>query len=468
MTVPDIRHVVVLMLENRSFDCMLGQLYPASDAFDGLTGTEVNVWHNGNEQTAVPVWTDPTTGPGAVTVPDPDPGELFTDIREQLSGKPGFDAPMGGFVDNYMARPATQTPPHPEAVMHYFTEAHVPVISQLARAFGVSDRWFASAPCQTWPNRLFAHTGSAGGDVNNTPLHVPYMMPTTFERVAAGGKTWGIFFHDFPQTATLGRLWPHIEGFHRFNDFLLDAASGNLPSYSFIEPRYFPDVIGNKMPNDEHPPHNVAYGEELIAAVYNALRAGPDWGNTLLIITYDEHGGTFDHVFPGHAVPPGGPTPDGFGFGSFGVRVPAVIVSPYVIAGSIIRAPGSTPFDHTSIFKTLQELFGLDPSPLTPRTAAAPSLLGALSASPDNDGPERVVSAAPQSDPVEVSRLAALPPNGMQQSLSKAAVRLPTLGADLTLHIRRLAAASQITSDHPTSADAAAAANAHVSAFLGK
>jgi phospholipase C len=468
MTVPDIRHVVVLMLENRSFDCMLGQLYPASDVFDGLTGTEANVWHNGSEQTAVPVWTDPTRGPGAVTVPDPDPGELFTDIREQLSGMPGFDAPMGGFVDNYMAQPTTQTPPRPEAVMHYFTEAHVPVISQLARAFGVSDRWFASAPCQTWPNRLFAHTGSAGGDVNNTPLHVPYMMPTTFERVAAGGKTWGIFFHDFPQTATLGRLWPHIEGFHRFNDFLVDAVSGNLPSYSFIEPRYFPDVIGNKMPNDEHPPHNVAYGEDLIATVYNALRAGAAWRNTLLIITYDEHGGTFDHVFPGHAVPPGGPTPDGFGFDSFGVRVPAVIVSPYVMAGSIIRAPGSTPFDHTSIFKTLQELFRLDPSPLTPRTAAAPSLFGALSASPDNDGPERVVSPAPQPDPAEVSRLAALPPNGMQQSLSKAAVKLPTLGADLTLHMRRAAAASQIAPDYPTSADAAAAANAHVSAFLGK
>jgi phospholipase C len=468
MTVPDIRHVVVLMLENRSFDCMLGQLYPASDAFDGLTGAEANVWHNGNDQEAVPVWTDPTMGPGATTVPNPDPGELFKDIREQLSGKSGFNAPMGGFVDNYMAQPATQTPPRPEAVMHYFTEAHVPVISQLARAFGVSDRWFASAPCQTWPNRLFAHTGSAGGDVNNTPLHVPYMMPTTFERVAAGGKTWGIFFHDFPQAATLGRLWPHIEGFHRFNDFLLDAASGNLPSYSFIEPRYFADVTGNKMPNDEHPPHNVAYGEELIATVYNALRAGPAWRNTLLIITYDEHGGSFDHVIPGRAAPPGGPSPDGFGFDSFGVRVPAVIVSPYVIAGSIIRAPGSTPFDHTSIFKTLQELFRLDPSPLTPRTAAAPSLLGALSASPDNDGPQRVVSAAPQADPVEVSRLGALPPNVMQQSLSKAAVRLPTLGADLTLHIRRLAAASQITPDHPTAADAAAAANAHVSAFLGK
>jgi phospholipase C len=468
MTVPDIRHVVVLMLENRSFDCMLGQLYPASGTFDGLTGTETNIWHNGTAQTAFPVWTDPTMGPGDLTVPDPDPGELFTDIHEQLSGKSGFGAPMGGFVDNYMAQPASQTPPSPEAVMHYFTQAHVPVISQLARAFGVSDQWFASAPCQTWPNRLFAHTGSAGGDVNNTPLHVPYMMPTTFERVAAGGKSWGIYFHDFPQAATLGRLWPHIEDFHRFDDFPRDAASGNLPAYSFIEPRYYADVIGNEMPNDEHPPHNVAYGEALIATVYNALRAGPAWRNTLLIITYDEHGGCFDHVLPGHAASPGGAMPDGFGFDAFGVRVPAVIVSPYVAAGSIIRAPGSTPFDHTSIFKTLQELFGLDPSPLTPRTAAAPSLLGGLSASPDNDGPENVTSAAPQADPVEVARLAALAPNDMQQSLSKAAAKLPTFGADTALHAQRMAAAPLIAPDYPTVATAAAGAVAHLRAFLGK
>ncbi len=468
MPAPDIRHVVALLLENRSFDCMLGQLYPASEAFDGLTGTETNIWHHGDERTEIAVWTDATMDPGSVLVPDPDPGERFKDIQEQISGQSGFAAPMGGFVDNYMSQPISKVTPRPEAVMHYFTQAHVPVISQLARAFGVSDQWFASAPCQTWPNRLFAHTGSAGGDVNNTPDHVPYMMPTTFERVAARDRTWGIFFHDFPQTATLGRLWSHPGGFHRFDNFLLDAATGNLPSYSFIEPRYFADIIGNKMPNDEHPPHNVADGEELIATVYNALRVGPAWRNTLLIITYDEHGGCFDHVLPREAAPPGGPTPDGFSFGRFGVRVPAVIVSPYVAAGRIIRPPGSTPFDHTSIFKTLQELFGLDPSPLTPRTAAAPSLLAVLTATPDNDGPASVASAASQADPAEVSRLAALPPNGMQQGLARAAVKLPTFGANPTLHIRRLAAAPQIMPDHPTVASAAGAAIAHFGAFIGK
>ena len=456
------------MLENRSFDCMLGQLHPASGLFDGLTGTETNVWHHGNTPAEIAVWTDATMGPGAVLVPDPDPGEQFTDIEEQISGRSGFASPMGGFVDNYMSQPVGTVAPRPEAVMHYFTPAHVPVISQLARAFGVSDRWFASAPCQTWPNRLFAHTGSAGGDVNNTPDHVPYMMPTTFERVAASGRTWGIFFHDVPQAATLGRLWSHPGGFRRFDSFPPDAAAGTLPSYSFIEPRYFADVTGSEMPNDEHPPHNVADGEALIASVYNALRAGPAWRNTLLIITYDEHGGCFDHVLPGEAAPPGGPAPDGFSFGRFGVRVPAVIVSPYVAAGRIIRPAGSTPFDHTSIFRTLQELFGLDPSPLSPRTAAAPSLLAALTATPDNDGPASVASAASRADPAEVSRVAARPPNGMQQGLARAAVKLPTFGADLALHIRRLADAPPNMPVHQTVAAAAGAAIAHFGAFIGK
>ena len=132
----------------------------------------------------------------------------------------------------------------------------------------------------------------------------------------------------------------------------------------------------NKIPNDAHPPHNVAYGEQLIADVYNALRAGPGWKQTLLVITCDEHGGCYDHVPPPQATPPDVLRPDGFDFSYFGVRVPAVIVSPYVKAGSVIRPPGTTPFDHTSIIATLRKLFNF--APLTHRDAAAPDLLAAL------------------------------------------------------------------------------------------
>jgi phospholipase C len=463
---PDIEHVVVLMLENRSFDCMLGQLYPASDQFDGLLGTETNIWHNGAEARSVSVWTDATGGSAAMAAPDPDPGEMFTDIGVQIHGKAGFASPMGGFVDNYMSQPPGNPPPSPDGVMHYFTQAHVPAISQLARAFGVSDRWFASAPCQTWPNRLFAHTGSAGGDVNNTALHVPYMMPTTFERVADGGKSWGIYFHDFPQTATLGRLWWHAGGFHFFDRFLADAAAGTLPAYSFIEPRYFADLTDNEMPNDQHPPHNVGYGDGLIANVYNALRAGA-WEKTLLIITYDEHGGCFDHVFPGPAASPGGPYPDGYQFDGYGVRVPAVIVSPFVEAGSVIRPEGATPFDHSTIFKTLQDIFGLSAAPLTPRAAAAPSLAGHLLATPDNLGPISIAVAPPVPAAGEVSRAASLPPNRQQAALSKAASVLPTFGANTDLHIERIQTAPSPLPEHVTVGDAGSAAAVHMAAFLG-
>lgn len=462
---PDIRHVVVLMLENRSFDCMLGRLYPASGRFDGLTGSEQNIWHREQGQDTETVWTDSSPEKAGYTIPDPDPGEAFEDMHQQIHGSAQHPAKMGGFVDNWMSLSKQDRQRQLNAVMHYFTPDALPVLSGLARSFGVSDRWFASAPCQTWPNRLFANTGCAGGDVNNRPEDVPYLMETVFERVAGGGKSWGIYFHDFPQAAVLGRLWPHIGGFHGFDEFHKHASAGTLPSYSFIEPRYYPDPDSGKAPNDQHPPHDVAMGEELIAAVYNALRSGPNWRNTLLIVTYDEHGGCYDHVFPGRAAATGEKAQNGYAFDTFGVRVPAVIVSPYVPAGSIIRPNGDTPFDHTSIFKTLQDLFGLDKKPLTPRTAAAPSLLSALSASPENDGPSQVKPRPERAD--NVQQLASAPPNPLQQSLAQAAVQLPTFGADVERHIKRLMDARQIPPVHGKTADALSAATAHLKAFLG-
>jgi len=362
----DIKHVVVLMLENRSFDSMLGQLYPSDDTFDGLTGTEQNIWHKpGGLQQVVTVWKSPELTRTAACIPDPDPGELFTDIHMQIQGLVADGQPnngsatMGGFVDNYMPQPlpdpAIDPPPDPGAVMHYFTPDQVPVISQLARAFGVSDRWHASAPCQTWPNRFFAHTGTANGYVNNSPTHFPYTMQTVFNRLEDAKQSWKVYFHDIPQSATLARLWDNTVTNFRFfdKDFESDAKNGRLPAYSFIEPRYFTDPVLGRVPNDQHPPHNIAHGEALIARVYNAVRGGPGWKNTLLIITYDEHGGCYDHVVPPPATPPGGQTPDRYNFDSFGVRVPAVIVSPWVPKGAKIRPPGTTPFDHTSIIATL-------------------------------------------------------------------------------------------------------------------
>jgi phospholipase C len=471
----EIRHVVVLMLENRSFDCMLGRLYPKSPDFDGLEGVESNIWHKPDgDQAQILVWNDPAAAARALTVPDPDPGELFTDIHMQIYGLTATGAPnpgppdMGGFVDNYMRQPKTSPVPDPYSVMHYFVPEQVPVISELARSFAVSDRWFAPAPCQTWPNRFFAHSATAGGYVNNSPTHFPYLMETVFNRLDGVRQSWRIYFHDIPQSSTLSKIWGDVvTHFRSFDpDFARDAAAGHLPAYSFIEPRYFADVVTHKMPSDEHPPHDIAYGEALIAAVYNAVRAGPGWQQTLLIVTYDEHGGCYDHVVPPSATPPGGPTPDGFDFGVFGVRVPAVIVSPYVRPGSVIRPAGSTPFDHTSIIATLRALHGF--APLTARDITAPTLLPALEAQPINDGPAAITAPAVAPAPERVARVAARPPNDLQRSLSTTAVLLPTWGADVGAHIARLGAVPDQTPLHQTAAAAAADATAHMKAFLGK
>ena len=180
-TLDNIQHVFVLMLENRSFDSLLGTLYPKSDGFNGLSGTESNPDVDG---TPVPVWTGGDGTP--MNIPDPDPGELWSDINTQLFGQPDAPDPslaptMNGFVLNYQNQAKQSSVGYiANRVMHHYSPEQVPVISALARQFAVSDCWHASAPCQTWPNRFFVHTGTANGYENNSPAHVSYEMPTIF------------------------------------------------------------------------------------------------------------------------------------------------------------------------------------------------------------------------------------------------------------------------------------------------
>jgi len=417
-----VEHVVVLMLENRSFDCMLGRLYPDRPDFDGLRGGESNPWHREDgsiEQ--VPAWNDESITADAACIPNPDPGELFDDMTMQIFGlHPDGRPRMNGFVDNYLRQPAARTRPDPRAVMHCFEPRQLPVLCLLARSFGVCDRWFASAPCETWPNRLFAHTGTGGGQVNNAAIQRPFILPTVFRRLAKRGRRWRVYFHDVPQTAALLSLWPWIPSHFRLFDpeFAIDAANGMLPHYSFIEPRYFTNTVLKRIPNDAHPPHNVAYAEQLLAAVYNAVRSGPAWQRTLLLIVFDEHGGCYDHVAPPAAIPAGRPARNGFRFDRYGPRVPAVVVSPFVPAGSVIRPPSDgPPFDHTSIIATLDRLFDLG-TPLSPRVAAAPDLLAALTlARPENGGPDRIDATMTETDREEMRATRRLPRNNYQRRL---------------------------------------------------
>ena len=427
MSLAQIDHVVVLMLENRSFDCMLGRLYPPSPGFDGLAGNESNLDANG---TAVGVWNSPGADSVTMSIPTPDPGELWVDINIQLFGSanvaiPAPAATMSGFAQNYMAQPHNGAGPNdPKNVMHYFSPEQVPVISKLARQFAVCDRWFASAPCQTWPNRFFVHTATAGGYENNSPVHFPYTMKTIYNRVQnVATLDWKIYFNDIAQSKTLTELWPLADRFRFYEEFKRDAAEGELPSYSFIEPRYFSDW---SMPSDQHPPHVVTLGEQLIADVYNTVRNGKAWTKTLLVIIYDEHGGCYDHVPPPAAVPPSPIASAPFNFDRYGVRVPAVIVSPYIQQGTVLRALGATPYDHTSVIATLRRRFPELGPPLTQRDAVAPDLGTVLTLQdPDNMGPDWIDALSYAPSPSLVARVQDDALNGMQKALVQLAANLP-------------------------------------------
>jgi len=475
-----IKHVVVLMLENRSFDNMLGKLYAKTPDFDGLDGGETNLDSQGNP---IPTQNIGGTDQAAMSIPDPDPGELWKDINMQIfeseTVPAGANPTMGGFVKSYLAQAAVAPGNYdPNRVMNYFTSEQVPVISRLARQFAVCDRWFASAPCQTWPNRFFVHAGTANGYENNEPTHFPYQMSTIFNQFESAGmeNAWKIYYHDYAQTWALSKLWLLLDHFHFYDQFQQDAKNGTLPAYSFIEPRYYPH--SKELANDQHPPYVVTLGEQLIADAYNCVRNGPAWQQTLLIITYDEHGGCYDHVAPPPAQPPGTNVTAPFNFNRYGVRVPAVIVSPYIKAGTVLRPPGAVPFDHTSIIATLRKCFPALGAPLTLREAAAPTVADALSLpEPTNMGPDRLDALPFVVTPSQVAKAQLAPLNGMQSALLKLAAHLPgappadDFASFVQNHIERLS-----TQDTPlmtpagldtsTAAAASAFINSKVAPFL--
>ena len=436
-----IEHVVVLMLENRSFDSMLGMLgryYDKPELFDGLTGSESNPSTDGR-----PIGVTNVRGTDDdLAIPHTNPAEAWQDMNEQLYGTlsmapPATTPTMDGFVKNYMRYSSPLKPRDPAQAMHHYLPQQVPVLSRLALEFAVCDRWFASAPCETWPNRYFLHTGTAKDAANPgasgyednryeysaAPLLandwlswlrawvavvIPYFAPETLAFTSPSiysrlDKTslknpWKLYYSDFLQASTIRDVVSQMSRESRFfstkrivyfDELLKDSSNGNLPTFSVIEPTYYFGAV-----NDQHPPKSIAPGEELIATVYNALRSSPQWQSTMLIITYDENGGTFDHVPPPAAIPPDSIHTTPFNFDRYGVRVPAVIVSPYIKPRTILRPTTGAqyPFDHTSIIATLRKRFSLG-SPLTKRDEVAPDLESVLNLDqPSNLGPEKLIA----------------------------------------------------------------------------
>jgi phospholipase C len=383
---PDIQHIVVLMLENRSFDHMLGFLYaaqgnvsPQGQPFEGLTGSESNPDSSGKAVKAFPI-----AAGTALTyfMPGADPGEGYSATNAQLYGSehPGSAvATNAGFVTNFAATLAweSRTPgwtplagTQATDIMGMFTPALLPVLSALARGFAVCDQWYASAPTETLPNRAFAAAATSQGHMDDKTTS--FTAPTIFGLLTQHSLTWRIHGYDstpltrltFSDTANAPTT-----NFGLFTDFRAAAAAGTLPAYTFLEP----DFSANG--NSQHPNYDVAAGEQFIHDVYYALRAGPAWNQTLLIVTYDEHGGCYDHVPPPTtAVPPDASVGEfGFDFKRFGLRVPTLLISPLIAPGTVFRAPpGGLPFDHTSILSTLERRWSLPA--LTARDAAAPDV----------------------------------------------------------------------------------------------
>ena len=441
-----IDHIVVLMLENRSFNCMLGRLYPTSAGFDGLQGNETNPDTSG---APVEVWSGAGTTPDIMRTPDPDPGELWTDMNLQIFGtgdvSPLPEATMKGFVRSYQQQ--TAQPPEsykPASVMHYFTPKQVPVISSLGEGFGVA----IVACLGAVPNVAKPFFRPYGDSERIHEQHPPFIFLTRCRASSIGSsdkrtKLAGLFPRSAPSRDAGGSLVGGAAHFRLFDDeFEADARNGNLPNYSFIEPRYFASVICGLIPNDEHPPHNVVYGEQLIARVYNAVRSAPTWKKTLLVITYDEHGGCYDHVPPPRAVPP--TTGRHRRVRLRPLRRPRsgghhLAVYPPQHRRSADRA-ASTAFRSTTprSSRPCGTLFGLGP-PLTRRDAVAPDLDGALPlAEPENPGPSSIDVPPYVPSPAEVAVARQRPPNDMQKALLHLAAHLPDSAAAVPQHIALL------------------------------
>ncbi|MEA3194860.1 MAG: phospholipase [Betaproteobacteria bacterium] len=386
-----INRFVVLMLENRSFDHILGTRKALDPAIDGPAANALN-------------YVDPCgrLQPKPVRSPSPtalafDPPHEFDDVKEQVNGPAACPSPMSGFASTASRVQGGD----PQQVMECFDPPQLPVLSALAAEFATFNYWYSPMPGSTWPNRFFVHAGTSGG-LSESPGNLAilngfvFRNGTLYENLDAAGKSWRIYHEDMPQA--LGVWWLRSKylssHFRKMPKFFRDVSAGRLPDYTFIEPRY--DVFGDFVDgNSMHPHNDVARGEKLVKDVYEAIRNSSLWQDTMLIITFDEHGGFYDHVSPPAALPTGDDatyaSAPPFPFDRYGVRVPALVVSAYTdpaVIGSDPTEP-ATIFDHCSIPATVRKRYRL--GPLSNRERSANTLDAALNrGSARSDAPTRL------------------------------------------------------------------------------
>jgi len=344
-----IDHIVVLMLENRSFDHMLGYLSLEANRTDieGLRSNMKNTY-NGKDY-AVHRLSSPRFPSGE------DPCHEGQCVAEQITND------NGGFVENFAH--TFPKAPDPGIVMGYYFADALPVYDQFASDFVVCDHWFASVPGQTWPNRLYAVAGRCDGLKENLTPPI-YNIPSFPRKLDEARVSWKWYSHDITTLRLTDDNYftGHNDKIRDWTDFLSDASSGNLASVTWIDPLFA--IFGGES-HDDHPPSTIEAGQTLAFRVYAALANSPQWDKTMLLVVYDEHGGIFDHV------PPVKLEDDNQDFRLSGLRVPAMVVSPWVEPAGVSKIQ----FDHTSIIKTIFMRFCRDEAgripPFGVRTASA-------------------------------------------------------------------------------------------------
>jgi len=384
----NIDHVIVLMLENRSFDHIFG----FCPGVHGLSGKEFNLLDPSRPRSnSNPAFTVDNQAPFAVLAGQ-GPAHSVEATNYQLCNSPEgpsahLPATNNGFVRSYVDQLHADYIPNPapnviQVVMQSFSPDKLPSINALAGAFCLCDNWFAEVPGPTQPNRFYMHAATSAGFAFNNWKRV-LNVRTIYNNLSDAGLSWAVYSFDTNEVLEFSQVNRQTANFKQFDDsFKNDVQQGALANYSFIIPRFYnsknPAGSSGGMANSQHAPEDVRYADNLVADVYEALRGNPNlWMKSALILTYDEHGGFYDHV-----VPPsqGIPNPDGitspapgdpsyapkFAFDRLGIRVPALIVSPWVNAGRV----DSTQYQHTSVLATLKKMFGLNKF-LTKRDAGA-------------------------------------------------------------------------------------------------
>ena len=477
--IPDIRHVVVVMEENRAFDHVFGHSATPNWPINGLTGKEFNL-----VDTTDPASRRVYVSQNATFLNPCDPNHGTPATTQKIYPKSNRSAPtMGGFVE-WEAKHGCKAKEF-AGVMEGFGPADLPVINELAREYAIFDHFFCSHPGPTWPNRMYMLSGTSAGSTETSPWYRNvegqlFPQRTIFHQLAEQKRTWKNYYNDTPWEMFMEAIAHNPQHTRPLTEFFHDASAGTLPSFSWINPSSGINTTTGVGSSDQHPDHDMRAGEQLIKALYEAVRAGPGWNHTLFVVTYDEHGGFFDHVPPPEGVPPPGDHqasyPDRFfRFDRLGVRIPTIVASPWIPRGRIESEPpkaqrprSDSQYELTSIIATARKLLRMEATPLTDRDGWAATFEHLLSLdAPRTDCPMHLPDAHPPASALQAE--GSQPLNELQLHIGEVHARLageakaaasfgreaqlhhgPRVSAHRERHVQR-----QVAAAHERSRDAA-------------